>query len=206
MDAVAIVDLHGIPHHHTDALVALVRGGGWRTAVHDARAGQLPRGPSPIIITGGPGGPDDRGLWRVRLQAAVVEWASQRPLMAVGLGFSILATAMGWPVRRLNTMRQGWHPVTQTTDGLTDPVLGSVPQGALGYEDRPWAVLPPPAATASRNTVLSFTSAGDVAAARFGAHAVGLAFHPEATVERPHDAVPAAVVTQFVSLATGGGQ
>jgi GMP synthase-like glutamine amidotransferase len=48
------------------------------------------------------------------------------------------------------------------------------------FEQRSWAVLPPPAATRSKAVVLAYTSAGDVGVARFGPNAVGTIFHPEA--------------------------
>ena len=47
-------------------------------------------------------------------------------------------------------------------------------------ENRTWAVLPPPAAPRSGTSVLAYTSAGDVAMARFSPKASGCIFHPEA--------------------------
>jgi hypothetical protein len=202
MNAIAVVDLHEGRDPDTDRLVTFIETGGWRVERHDGRSGRLPGGTGPVVVTGGHGAPDCRGIWRIRLQAAMGEWAQRRPLMAIGLAFPILAAAMRWPVRRLDADRRGWHPVTQTADGLNDPVLSVVPQGASVYEDRPWTVLPPPAATVSAKTVLSYSSAGDVAAARFGPQAIGLAFHPVATDGRPPNAVPAEILTRFVALTT----
>jgi hypothetical protein len=58
-------------------------------------------------------------------------------------------------------------------------------------------VLPPSAATASADKVLSFSSIGDVAAARFGARAMGLVFHPGVATDRPADAVTTEIIARF---------
>ena len=180
MPTVAIIDLHGQPHAHTQALLGLVQGAGASAEIHDALRGRLPARADGMIITGGPGTPEDRAPWRKRLQAAAQGWASKVPVVAIGLGFEVLAQSQGWAVRKLETHRTGWHPLTPTAVGAQDPLLARLPRGTHVFEDRSWAVLPPPAATTSRNVVLAFTSAGDVAAARFGERTVGMIFHPEA--------------------------
>ncbi len=200
MNAIALVDLHGSRQPDTDHLASLIAADGWTVNRHDGRAGRLPTGKEPVVVIGGPGTPNERGIWRVRLEAAMAQWAMERPLLAVGLGFPILAAAMRWPVRPLDEPRRGWYPLALAAEGLADPVMSAVCQGAHGYEDRPWAVLPPPAATVSRNTVLSYTSVGDIAAARLGRHALGLAFHPGAMQGRPSEAVPAGIVNRFFTL------
>ena len=200
MATVAIIDLHGQPHAHTQVILELVRGTGFEGEIHDPRRGRLPARPAAVLITGGPGSPEARGPWRARLQAAAREWAKAVPVLALGLGFEVLAQAQGWAVRRLERPRSGWHPVTPTAVGAADPLVSQVSPGALVFEDRTWGVLPPPAAVSSRNVVLAYSSAGDVAAARFGARTVGMIFHPEAR-GGPEGALTPRVLTDFVRQA-----
>jgi len=197
MSTVAIIDLHGQPHAHTQALVAQVRACGLAVEIYDARQGRMPANPSAVVITGGPGSPEDRGPWRRRLQSAAEAWAKRVPVLAIGLGFEVLAQARGWAVRPLDAHRVGWHPITPTAVGAADPLLAHVPRGTMVFEERDWGVLPPPAATASRNVVLAFTSTGDVAAARFGERTVGIIFHLEAH-GGPAEASPAELLNQFL--------
>lgn len=202
MSSVAIIDLHGQPHAHTQALVALIGDAGASAEIFDARRGRMPRKPEAVIITGGPGSPEDRAPWRGRLQAAADAWTKHAPVLAIGLGFQVLAAARGWAVRPLDTPKSGWFPLTPTPVGASDTALANISRGTQVYEEREWAVLPPAAATASRNVVLAFSSTGDVAAARFGDRTVGLIFHPE-QLNGPHQAAPGILVTDFVRRSMG---
>jgi len=200
MSTVAIIDLHGQPHAHTQALVALIQSIGATAEIYDARRGRMPASPAAVVITGGPGSPEDRGPWRRRVQAAAEAWAKKVPVIAIGLGFEVLAQARGWAVRPLEAPRAGWHPLTPTSVGTADVLFKHIPRGVQVYEERSWGVLPPAAATASRNVVLAFSSTGDVAAARFGERTVGLIFHPEAK-PGPEDALPPVLFTEILRLA-----
>jgi GMP synthase-like glutamine amidotransferase len=197
MNAIALVNLSGDQPPLIDTLTAPLAAQGWEVQAYDGKRGQLPRGHDPILLVGSVGDPDERSIARGRLLAALKLWADKRSVLAVGLGFPILAKALGWGVRPLDHHRRGWFPVAQTADGLADPTLSQVPQGAAGHEDRDWAVLPPSAATASADKVLSFSSIGDVAAARFGARAMGLVFHPGVATDRPADAVTTEIIARF---------
>jgi GMP synthase-like glutamine amidotransferase len=200
MSTVAIIDLHGQPHAHTQALVGLIRAAGVDVEIYDAHRGRMPATPDAVVITGGPDSPEASGPWRRRLQAAAEAWAKRAPVIAIGLGFEVIAQSHGWAVRPLEEDRTGWHAITPTAVGRADPLLKYVPRGAEVFEDRQWGVLPPPAATASRNVVLAFTSTGDVAAARFGTHTVGMIFHPEAA-GGPENAIPPRTLTEFLRQA-----
>jgi len=202
MAPVAIIDLYGQPHAHTQALLKLAQAAGTEVEIYNGRRGRLPVRPAAVVISGGPGSPDDRGPWRSRLQAAAEGWGKQVPVLGIGLGFEILAQTQAWAVRPLDTPRSGWHPLAPTAVGATDPLTAHIHRGVLAYEARSWSVLPPPAAVVSRNVVLAFTSAGDVAAARFGDRTAGLIFHPEAT-NSPEGALDPGLLTDFVRQATG---
>jgi GMP synthase-like glutamine amidotransferase len=202
MSTVAIIDLHGQPHAHTQALHTLIQATGAKAEIYDGRRGRMPSQPAAVLITGGPGSPEDRGPWRRRIQAAAQAWAQHCTVMAIGLGFEVIAQANGWPVRALKQDRSGWHPITPTAVGMSDPLLINTARGAQVFEHRSWGVLPPPASTASRSVVLAYSSAGDVAAARFGPRMVGLIFHPEAS-DGPAGALPSSMLSDFFSRTLG---
>ena len=183
MPRVAIVNLHG-PSPNT-ALAAIAAHAEARRAevnIYDAIAGRFPRPRTydAYIITGGPGMPDDRAPWRGRIQAAIPTWAKSKPVFAIGLGFQLMAQAFGWPVRPADVPRDGIFPVTPSPAGWTDPLMADLANATPVVEQRSWAVLPPPAAPRSGASVLAYTSAGDVAMARFSPRAAGCIFHPEA--------------------------
>ena len=186
MPAVAIVDLHGgLPNTAISALSAHIAATRADVTVFDAINGKFPRPRrfEAYIITGGPGQPDAAAPWRVRIQAAIPEWAASKPIFSIGLGFELMAAAYGWPVRALDTDREGIFPLTPTPAGWSDPLMGDLQNATPVFEKRRWAVLSPPAAPRSRAVVLAYSSAGDVAIARFNQHAVGTIFHPEANLE-----------------------
>lgn len=178
----------------------LAMAAGVEAEIYAARPGRLPARPSAVIITGGPGSPEDPSPWRRRLQAASDAWAKKIPVLAIGLGFEVLAQAQGWAVRPLDAPRDGWYPLTLTANGSAHPLLMHAPQRSQIFEQRSWGILPPSAATESRNVVLAYSSAGDVAAARFGARTVGMIFHPEAQ-GGPADALPSQLLTDFLRQA-----
>ena len=186
MPAVAIVDLHGgAPNTAIAALSAHVTATRADIEIFDAISGQFPRPRrfDAYLITGGPGTPNAAKPWRVRVQAAIPQWAQSKPVFSIGLGFELMATAYGWPVRELPTERDGIFPLTPTPAGWTDPLMVDLAEATAVLEKRQWAVLSPPAAPRSAAVVLAYSSAGDVAAARFNKHAVGTIFHPEATLK-----------------------
>jgi len=186
MPCIAIVDLHG--GHPTTALASIdniVLANQGTVEVFDCLAGRFPR-PRKFdgyVLTGGSGSPTESAPWRVRLQAAIPEWSKSRPVFAIGLGFQVMAAAYGWPVRPLERPRDGIFPVTPTPAGWEDPLMVDLEHATPVTEQRTWSVLPPPAAIRSKSVVLAYTSNGDVAAARFGPHASGTIFHPEARGE-----------------------
>ena len=186
MPSLAIVDLHGgRPNTAVAALSAYGEANRAEVGVFDAVGGTFPR-PRRFdcyIVTGGPGMPDDSAPWRVRVQAAIPEWAKSKPVFAIGLGFQLMAAAYGWPVRAPQVSRDGVFPLTPTPAGWTDPLMKDMENATPVLEARTWGVLSPPAAPRSGAVVLAYSSAGDVAAARFTKHAVGSIFHPEARLE-----------------------
>ena len=183
MSAVAIIDLHGgHPNTSIAALSAHVTANRAELEIFDGVMGRLPpvKHFDAYIITGGPGSPTAPSPWRVRLQAVLPTYAKTRPVFGIGLGFELMAAAYGWPVRPLPDVREGVFPVTPTPAGWNDSVMKDLENATPVFEKRQWGVLSPPAAIRTSAIVLAYSSAGDVAAARFNSHASGTIFHPEA--------------------------
>jgi GMP synthase-like glutamine amidotransferase len=78
-------------------------------------------------------------------------------------------------VRPLDAPRFGVAPLRLTRAGREDRVLGDL-DGAATFENRSWGVYAPE----GLGVVLAEGRDGDVVAARFGAHVLGVMFHPEA--------------------------
>ena len=183
MPKIAIVDLYGGQANTAlDAIVRIAMANQAETEIYDCLSGRLPRPRKydGYVVTGGLASPNEAAPWRVRLQAAVPDWAKSKPIFAIGLGFQVMAAAYGWPVRPLDHQRDGTFPVTPTPAGWEDTLMVDLEQATPVIEKRSWAVLPPPAATRSKAVVLAYASNGDVAAARFNNYASGTIFHPEA--------------------------
>ena len=202
MKRIAIVNLYG-DHVNTalDAVARIALANQADTELFDCLAGQFPR-PRKFdgyVVTGGLSSPVEAAPWRVRLQAAIPEWAKSKPIFAIGLGFQVMSASFGWPVRALSEAREGIFPVTPTPAGWEDPIMVDLEYATPVMEKRSWAVLPPPAATRSKAVVLAYTSNGDVAAARFTPHASGTIFHPEARVDGTASTVLARFITGIQS-------
>ncbi len=202
MPSLAIIDLHGgTPNTAIAALSAHGEANRAQIELFDVLAGKFPRPRrfDGYLITGGPGMPNDNAPWRVRMQAAIPEWAKSRPVFAIGLGFQLMASAYGWPVRPTKTQRDGIFPLTPTPAGWEDPLMKDMENATPVLENRTWGVLSPPAAPRSGAVVLAYSSAGDVAAARFNKNAAGSIFHPEARIE----GAASTVIGRFVMNAMG---
>lgn len=184
MPTVAIIDLHGgEPNASIAALRAHATANRADATVFDGVNGRLPplRKYDAYIVTSGAGDPQAPAPWRVRLQAALPDYAKSRPVLAIGLGFEIMAATYGWPVRSLSAPRDGIFPLTPTPAGWGDPLMKDLENATPVQENRRWGVLNPPAATRTQAVVLAYSSTGDVAAARFTPNAAGTIFLPEAT-------------------------
>ena len=203
MSAVAIVDLHGgQPNTAIASLSAHVTANRADLEIFDGVTGRLPpvKGFDAYIISGGPGSPTAPSPWRVRLQAVLPTYAKTRPVFGIGLGFQLMAAAYGWTVQALPDAREGVFPLTPTPAGWNDAVMKDLENATPVFERRTWGVMSPPAAIRSTAIVLAYTSAGDVAAARFNGHAAGTIFHPEART----DGAASTVMGRFLMSALEG--
>ena len=186
MKEIAIIDLYdGASESSVTAIEAHAFANRMPAQVFDGIGGRLPtpRAFCAYILTNGAADPTEAAPWRVRLHAALPDYAKARPVLGIGLGFTLLAAAFGWPVRAVPSARIGTFPVTPTPAGWADPLMKDLGNATPVIEHRSWAVLPPPAATRTGATVLAYSSAGDVAAARFTPRAAGTIFEPERCID-----------------------
>jgi GMP synthase-like glutamine amidotransferase len=110
-------------------------------------------------------------------EAAFLRAAVDRgvPVFGVCLGGQLLAHALGGSVSRLPLSMVTWAPITTLPAAAGDPVVGSLPDGAMALHWNEDGFEPPPGAV----ELLARVSAG-AEAFRFGDSAWGVQFHPEA--------------------------
>jgi GMP synthase (glutamine-hydrolysing) len=113
-------------------------------------------------------------------EAAFLRHAVEReiPVLGVCLGAQLLAHALGGRVVRLRRQLIEWIPIEALPAAAGDPVVGSLPEGAMALHWNEDGIEPPPGAV----ELLRRVSAG-VEAFRFGDSAWGVQFHPEVDTE-----------------------
>ncbi|MGH3471289.1 MAG: type 1 glutamine amidotransferase [Nocardioidaceae bacterium] len=104
--------------------------------------------------------------------------SADQPFLGICLGHQLAAVAMGGEVtRNPNGPATGLTPVTLTDAGRTDPLLNVVVDRAATIQWNNDIVARLPAGA----VLLAVAPDGTVQAARFGARAWGVQFHPEAS-------------------------
>lgn len=138
-----------------------------------------------LVVLGGPMNVDEHAMrphLRTELQAIERMLALGRPVLGICLGAQLLAHALGARVGRCDVPEIGWYPLRLTADGLTDPVLGALGDGAPVFQ---WhgCRFDIPAGAAH----LAETGGCAQQAFRYGDNAYGFQFHLEmdaALIER----------------------
>jgi GMP synthase (glutamine-hydrolysing) len=136
-----------------------------------------------LVVLGGEMGAydDDRHPWLTRTKQLIARTAAAgKPFLGICLGHQLAAVALGGTVERNPGGRAlGLTPVRLTPAGRTDPLLQAVQHDAraVQWNDDIVTTLPP------GSTLLAVAPDGTVQAARFGASAWGVQFHPEVSPE-----------------------
>jgi GMP synthase (glutamine-hydrolysing) len=151
-----------------------------------------------LVVLGGEMGANDDAThgWLTatkRLVRTVVE--DDQPFLGICLGHQLGAVALGGEVRvNASGHATGLTPVALTAAGREDPLLGGVKDGAEAIQWNNDVVTRLP----DNASALATAPDGTVQAARFGAHAWGVQFHPETspalfrrwTVDKDSAAIP----------------
>jgi GMP synthase-like glutamine amidotransferase len=163
-------------------LGALLEGAGFGLHAVELDAGQAIPDLEPfdmLLVMGGPQHvwEEEEHPWLVQEKAAIAHWVRElaRPCLGVCLGHQLLGDALGGTVKPMAVPEIGVNEIHLTTEGMTDPVTGTLPPTlpALQWHEAE-VVEPPPGAL-----VLARNNHSEVQALRVGALAWGVQFHLE---------------------------
>lgn len=132
-----------------------------------------------VMVFGGSMHPDedDKFSWLAHEESFLQDvLAAHVPVVGVCLGAQMLARAAGAEVMPASAPEVGWHDVALTRAGVSDPVLGALPEQATVFQWHFYAFDVPPGGTE--------LGASDVCtqAFRLAQPAWGIQFHAEVTL------------------------
>ena len=134
---------------------------------------------SSVLILGGPMGVYETDRFpHLRDEIALAADALRRgvPILGICLGAQILASAAGARVYRGPAQEIGWHALTLTPEGRSDPLLGTLPAEAMVFHWHGDTFDPPPGSALLASSRLYVQQAF-----RLPPRAWGVQFHPEIT-------------------------
>ena len=134
---------------------------------------------SGLLIMGGPMGVYEQDRYHfLKREIHLIEQAlaEDKTILGVCLGSQLLASALGIKVRKGKAKEIGWHPVTLTPAGMTDPLWIGLEPSFTAYH---WHgdVFDLPSGAIS----LASSNLTQCQAFRYGRHAYGFLFHLEIT-------------------------
>lgn len=133
-----------------------------------------------LIVLGGPMNVEDqhrRPHLKTELKAIEQALAQDKPVLGICLGAQLLAHVLGAPVRRHERPEIGWHDLSTSAAGRTDPVLGVVGDRLPVFQWHSYTYALPETAAH-----LASTETCEQQAFRWGDRAYGFQFHLEADV------------------------
>jgi GMP synthase (glutamine-hydrolysing) len=134
-----------------------------------------------LVVMGGPMGVNDaERLPYLRQEMKLIEQAIQAgcPVLGVCLGSQLVAHVLGARVTKGPRKEIGWHQVTMTADGLTDPIFkGSESSFTAFHWHGDIFSLPQGATSLARSELTAHQ------AFRYGTSVYGILFHLEVTQE-----------------------
>jgi len=132
-----------------------------------------------LLVMGGPQHvwEEDEHPWLVQEKAAIAHWVSElgQPCLGVCLGHQLLADALGGTVKPMAVPEIGVNEIHLTTEGMADPVAGTLPPTLPALQWHEAEVVEPPPGT----LVLARNKHCAIQALRVGPLAWGVQFHLE---------------------------
>jgi anthranilate synthase/aminodeoxychorismate synthase-like glutamine amidotransferase len=149
--------------------------------------------PSHLVISPGPGRPEDAGISMALIEAMI----ASRPVLGVCLGHQALAAVCGADIQSARSLMHGkastvYHDSRTLYEGLPNPMqAGRYHSLAVTEESVPDELV-----------VSAYTSAGEIMGLRHRAHrAEGVQFHPESILTPEGDRL----LRNFLDLDVAGG-
>jgi GMP synthase (glutamine-hydrolysing) len=130
-----------------------------------------------LVVLGGPMNVDEqhrRPHLRTELKAIERMLELDRPVLGICLGAQLLAHVLGAPIRRHPVPEVGWHRLSTTPDGRSDPVLAPLGEDASVFQWHHYSFQVPDGASHLATSPLC-----EPQAFRWGDNAYGFQFHLE---------------------------
>jgi len=132
-----------------------------------------------LLFLGGPMSAREEALYPfLRWEKTIIRAAAENevPLLGIGLGAQLIASALGADVYRGRVQEVGWYPISLNAHGQVDSLLGHLPEKPMvfGWHEEGFEL---PTGALCLASSINFENQ----AFRFGKNIYGLQFHLEVT-------------------------